>query len=85
MQLSLFKALQSIKIDDDKATEVVEALEGYVTMTVQEATKPILTKLDSIEESNKARFAALQWTIGILGFIIAAASLFSGLSRFFFH
>lgn len=78
MQISFFKALKSVKINDDLATEVVNSLEEYVSMTVKEATAPIMAKLDSIEASNKARFAALQWTIGILGFIIAAASLFSG-------
>lgn len=77
----MFRNTPCLKLPDP----FLKALEDYVAMHAKDVTAPILAKLDSIEESNKARFAALQWTIGILGFIIAAASLFSGLSRFLFH
>ena len=43
MQLTLFKALQSIRIRDDQATAVVESVEAYMANTVADAVKGLET------------------------------------------
>jgi hypothetical protein len=39
MQVTMFKALKSINIDDTQATTVVEQLEEYVAVKIADATK----------------------------------------------
>lgn len=65
MQVALFKALQSIKIDDDRATAVVDSLEAYMKVRVEDAVKPL-----------EAKLTILQWLIGIVGGLIAIGALF---------
>ena len=64
MQLTLFKALQSLKLDDDKATEVVEALEAYMATKMNEATAGI-----------EAQLRAQTWVIGTIGVLLAIIGL----------
>ncbi|WP_157080779.1 hypothetical protein [Methylobacterium variabile] len=45
MQLTLFKALQSLKLDDDTATKVVEAFEEHITMKVTDANAKLEAQL----------------------------------------
>lgn len=60
MQLTLFKALQSLRLDDDKATEVVEALEAYMATKMKEATAGL-----------EAQLKAQTWVIGTIGVMLA--------------
>jgi hypothetical protein len=65
MQVTLFKALKSIKIDDATATSVVDDLEAFMKSRMEEVTKPI-----------EAKLTMLQWMIGIVGGMIAIGALF---------
>lgn len=71
MQLPLFKALQSIKIDDDRATEVVVALEEHTAMKIAEANAPLIAELKGV----KAQIGALKWMIGLFGSVMAVIGL----------
>lgn len=48
MQVQLFKALQSIKVHDDTATQVVETLESHIAMKVTDANKALEKQLDAL-------------------------------------
>ena len=47
MQVTLFKALKSIKVGDDQATAVVEQLEEFMALKIKEANA-------ALEAQNKA-------------------------------
>lgn len=64
MQLTLFKALQSLKLDDDTATKVIEALEEHIAMKIKEANAGI-----------EAQLKAQTWVIGTIGVMLALISL----------
>ncbi len=52
MQLPLFKALQSIKIDDDRATDVVRSFEEFTALKMTEATaqlESVKTEISSLK------------------------------------
>ncbi|KMO23407.1 hypothetical protein [Methylobacterium indicum] len=48
MQLTLFKVLQALKLDDDTATKVVQALEGRIAMKIKEANASLEAKLNAV-------------------------------------
>ncbi|MGF3024091.1 hypothetical protein ACQVP2_14845 [Methylobacterium aquaticum] len=60
MQLTLFKVLQSLKLDDDTATKVVEALEAHMATKMREATAGL-----------EAQLKAQTWVIGAIGVMLA--------------
>jgi|GEM_PF-3022020 len=45
MQVTLFRALQSIKVSDELAEQTVDALEDYTAMKMNEVTAPCLLRL----------------------------------------
>src|SRR3546814_19439101 len=45
MHIKLFRALKAANLSDDAAAEVVEAIEEYIAVKVQEANKGIESKL----------------------------------------
>lgn len=47
MQVALFKALQSIHIPDEQATEVVDAVEEHLAMKVSDANAALRAELAS--------------------------------------
>lgn len=49
MHIPLYTALKSIGIEDEKATEVVSAVEGFINMQISQATQPILNRIDSMQ------------------------------------
>ncbi len=69
MHIALFKALQSIKVSDDQATAVVEALEEYMAMKIKEANAGL-----------EAQLKAQNKIIGALGAIIAIGVLLSAVA-----
>ena len=77
MQLPLFKALQSIKIDDDRATDVVRSFEEYSAMKMAEATAPLVAQLEAV----KSEISSLKLLIGFVGAILGVI----GLAPSFFH
>lgn len=64
MQITLFKALQALKLDDDTATKVVEAFEEYIAMKVTEANAKL-----------EAQLRAQTWVIGTIGVMLAIIGL----------
>src|SRR3546814_6569461 len=60
MHIKLFRALKAANLSDDAAAEVVEAIEEYIAVKVQEANKGIESKL-----------TAQTWVIGSVGFVLA--------------
>ncbi|CDG38953.1 MULTISPECIES: hypothetical protein [Asaia] len=95
MQLPLFKALKTINIEDEQATEIVDSMEDYIAMKMQEATAPLAARIEGLDGRMGAldaklgaldtKIGALQWTIGIIGAVIAIATAFSGVARFITH
>ena len=69
MHIALFKALKSVNVADDKATEVVEAFEEYLAVKIKEANAGL-----------EAQQKATNWLIGSLGSVIAIGVLVSALS-----
>src|SRR3546814_1714251 len=59
MHIKLFRALKAANLSDDAAAEVVEAIEEYIAVKVQEANKGIESKL-----------TAQTWVIGSVGFVL---------------
>jgi hypothetical protein len=49
MQLPLYKALVSIKITEQHATAVVDAMDAHVSDRITQATQPMLDKLDRVK------------------------------------
>lgn len=83
MQISLFRALTSINIDDDKAQAVTEAVESYIAMKIAEANAPLLSKLDAMEAKEASRYETMRWMIGLLTTVVALAALGGGLIAHF--
>ncbi|MBB5712827.1 hypothetical protein [Sphingomonas xinjiangensis] len=48
MQVSLFRALKSINIDDEIAAKAVEVVEEHIEMSVAGAVKPLENKIDTL-------------------------------------
>lgn len=80
MQITLFRALQSIKIDDDRASEVVEAVEEFVAVKIKEATAGLEAQLKASTAGLEAQLKAQTWLIGALGSVIAIGVLVSALA-----
>jgi hypothetical protein len=74
MQLTLFKALQALKLDDDTATKVVEAFEEHIAMKIKEAPAGI-----------EAQLRALTWVIGTVGVLLAIIALAPVYLKLFGH
>ncbi len=48
MQITLFRALKTISLDDETAEKVVEAVEEHIEMAVGQAVKPLENKIDTL-------------------------------------
>ena len=68
MQVTLFRALQTIKVSDENAEKVVSSMETFMKTRMEEAITPL-----------KAELSAVKWLIGIFGLIISAASVATGI------
>jgi len=72
MHIKLFRALKAANVSDDAAAEVVEAIEEYIAVKVQEANKGLESKL-----------TAQTWVIGSVGFVLAVIGLAPGFIKLF--
>ncbi len=45
MQVTLFKALRSVKVGSVEATNVIDELEGHIAMKITEANKELVSEL----------------------------------------
>lgn len=68
MQVTLFRALQTIDVSDENAEKVVSSMETFMKTRMEEAITPL-----------KAELSAVKWLIGIFGLIISAASVATGI------
>ena len=85
MQITLFRALQGIKVDDDEAEGVVDRLETHVESVVNNSIRAVegrLTVLEGRMVSMQASIDALRFQIqfvgvmlGVVGLAIAAGPL----------
>jgi hypothetical protein len=89
MQLTLFKALQSIKLSDEAATAVVDQIEEHIAMKINEATKglematkALEAKLDSTSKGLEAQLRAMTWLIGSFGVIISLIGVMGAVATF---
>jgi len=74
MHIKLFRALKAANVSDDAAAEVVEAIEEYIAVKVQEANKGL-----------EAQLKAQTWVIGSVGFVIAVIGLAPAVFKLFQH
>ncbi|BCM88030.1 hypothetical protein [Methylobacterium indicum] len=74
MQLTLFKALKELKLEDDTATKVVEALEAYMATKMKEATAGLEAKLN-----------AVLWLLGAMTLMLAIIGLTPVYLKLFGH
>lgn len=72
MHVSLYQALKSINISDDRAASVVEAVEEYLAMKISEANKGL-----------EAQLRAQTWLLGFIGTILAIIGLGPVLAKLF--
>jgi hypothetical protein len=63
MHISLYQALKSVKVTDEKSAEVVAALEGYMAMKITEANAEL-----------KAELRAIKWLLGFIGVLLTIVS-----------
>lgn len=48
MQVSLFRALKSINVEDEVAEQAVKVIEEHIEMVVAQAVKPLENKIDTL-------------------------------------
>lgn len=65
MQVTLFKALKSIKIDDNTATAVVDDLEDYMKGRMEDAVKPLSDQIAALR-SQLTLFSVLIFFVGLM-------------------
>jgi hypothetical protein len=78
MQITLFRALQGIKIADDEAEAVVDRLEAHVESVVTNGIRAVEAKLDGLQASVDALRFQIQFfgvMLGVIGLAIAAGPI----------
>ena len=78
MQITLFRALQGIKVVDDQAEEVVDRLEAHVESVVNNNIKAVEAKLSGLQASVDALRFQIQFfgvMLGVIGLAIAAGPI----------
>ena len=58
MLLELFKGLKSLNIDDDKATDIVKAMDAHIDNRIAQATQPLLQELRGVKTELGAKIDA---------------------------
>ncbi|MBB3588988.1 hypothetical protein [Sphingomonas sp. BK481] len=71
MHITLFKALKSVSMTDDQATEVVDAFEEYLAVKIKEANAGLEAKITGVE----AQLKAITWLLGFIGVLITIMGL----------
>ncbi|MET1756474.1 hypothetical protein ABVV53_13605 [Novosphingobium sp. RD2P27] len=71
MHVKLYQALKSVNVSDDAAAEVVDAVEEFLAVKINEATKGLEAKLDA----TNTRLNAVLFLMGTLTLVIAAAAV----------
>ena len=76
MQVTLFRTLQSIKVDDEAAAKVVDELETQIAMKIEDATRRFEAKLDSTQRSVESYHRVVLLGMSLIGLLIAGATYF---------
>lgn len=71
MHISLYQALKAIKTSDEKAAEVVGAVEEHMAMKISEATKGLEARFSALESELKST----KWVLGFIGTMLAIIGL----------
>jgi hypothetical protein len=83
MHITLFRALQGIRVAGDEAETVVDSLDTHVESVVQNNIKAVEAELVGIRATLEALKAQLQFTavlLGVVGLAIAAAPIIVALA-----
>lgn len=89
MQVTLFRALKSAKVDDETAHKVVDAIEEHIDMAVGQANKALETKIESMQsnmettlksglDGMKTSIDGIKWWIVGVGSVLVAAGIAGG-------
>jgi hypothetical protein len=84
MQITLFRALQEIKIAEDEAEAVVDRLETHMESVVDNHIKAVEARLAGLQASVDSLRFQIQFVgvmLGIVGLAIAAGPLLTRLLR----
>lgn len=84
MQLTLFKALKSIKVSDDQATAVVEQLEEFMALKIKEATAGLEAQnraLESKIDGMKTQLTILSIMLGVISLAVLAGPILAKLIK----
>lgn len=72
MHLPLFKALKSLTLDDDRATEVVTSVEEHIAMKIHEANAGLRADIKALDATVKGDVGSLRSEIQSLKWLFAA-------------
>lgn len=89
MQVTLFRALRSVNIDDETASKVVDAIEEHVDMAVGQANKTLEAKIDAMQlnmettmksglDGMKTSIDGIRWWIIGVGSVLVATAIAGG-------
>ncbi|MDB5479194.1 MAG: hypothetical protein JWO83_247 [Caulobacteraceae bacterium] len=84
MQITLFRALQGIKVGDDEAEAVVDRLETHVESVVNNNIKAVEAKLAGLQATLDALRSQIQFVtvmLGVIGLAIAAGPIIAKFIR----
>lgn len=86
MHVELFTALTSAKVDEQRATTVVAALEKHMATLVQQAVSPLSDKIDNVDRritesvgNLDKRISTLTTITGVVAILVPVALLFGPL------
>ena len=79
MHLPLFKALKTLNLDDDRATEIVTAFEEHINMKVSEANAELRADIGAL----RAEIQSMKWLFVSFGTLIALTGLAPNIAKLF--
>lgn len=77
MHIELFTALKAVNVSDEKATQVVAAMEEYMAVKIKDANAGLEAKITGVE----AQLKAITWLLGFIGVLIAIMGLAPALTK----
>lgn len=84
MQVTLFKALKSIKMSDDQATAVVEQLEEFMALKIKEANATLEAQNKTLEskiDGMKTQLTILSIMLGVISLAFLAGPILAKLIK----
>lgn len=84
MQVTLFKALKSVKMSDDQATAVVEQLEEFMALKIKEANAALEAQNKALEskiDGMKTQLTILSFMLGVISLAVLAGPILAKLIK----